>query len=140
MICIKCGCQNTRVTNSRHNKKSASTWRRRQCKDCSYTYTTYEEPALDQIKVISGRDSTSFSHAKLLISLAGCFEHTPVSRGEKAEALARTIETKLINDGNQTSSQTISETSYTALKHFDRLASVQYAAKHSGALKHYLRV
>lgn len=139
MICIKCGSQKTRITNSRHGKKSASTWRRRQCKECKYIYTTYEEPALDQIKVVSDKSSAPFSHAKLMISLAGCFEHTPTSRAEKTEALSKTIETKLINSGNETSPQTICEASYGVLKHFDRLASVQYAAKHVSRLGRYLR-
>lgn len=139
MICIKCGCQNTRVINSRHNKKSATTWRRRQCKDCGYVYTTYEEPALDQITIVSDSGSTPFSHAKLMISLAGCFEHAPLTRAESAQALAKTVEAKLIQNGFKTSPQAICEASYQTLKNFDRLASVQYAAKHPSKLKRYLR-
>lgn len=129
----------TRVINSRHNKKSSTTWRRRQCKDCGYIYTTYEEPALDQIATVSDGGSTPFSHAKLMISLASCFEYTPTKRAESAEALAKTIEAKLIQNGFKTSPQAICEVSYQALKNFDRLASVQYAAKHSSKLRHYLR-
>lgn len=139
MICIKCGSQKTRITNSRHNKKSATTWRRRQCKDCDYIYTTYEEPALDQITTVSDGGSTPFSHAKLMISLASCFEHTPTTRAESAEALAKTVEAKLIQKGFETSPQAICGASYQVLKNFDRLASVQYAAKHPSKLRHYLR-
>lgn len=139
MICIKCGSHITSIINSRHNKKSATTWRRRQCKDCRYIYTTYEEPALDQITIVSDKSSNPFSHAKLMISLAGCFEHTPTTRAECAEALAKTVESKLIQNGFETSSQAICEVSYQALKNFDHLASVQYAAKHPSKLGSYLR-
>ncbi len=140
MICIKCGQNNTQVINSRQNKKTATVWRRRRCKECSCIYTTYEDIALDQIEVDSGKNSLPFHHAKLLISIAGCFEHQPQKRAENAEALAKTVEAKLLQNGAKTTPQAICEVVYTSLKHFDRLASVQYAAKHPAHLKRYLRV
>ncbi|MDO8335652.1 MAG: hypothetical protein Q7T74_02620 [Candidatus Saccharibacteria bacterium] len=140
MICIKCGRNNTSVINSRQNKKTSTVWRRRKCKDCGQIYTTYEDVAIDQILVISDIDSLPFHHAKLLISIANCFEHIPVKRAENAEALAKTVEAKLLYAGNKTTPEAISVAVYASLKHFDRLASVQYAAKHSIYLKKHLRV
>ncbi len=140
MICIKCGHKNTRVINSRQNKKTAVVWRRRKCKECGHIYTTYEDIALDQIKITSGKQSISFHHTKLLISVASCFEHIPKKRAENAEALTKTIEAKILLNGVETSPQAICEAVYTSLKRFDRLASVQYAAKHPTHLKRYLRV
>lgn len=140
MICIKCGHDNTSVTNSRQNKKTATVWRRRRCKECGHTFTTYEDVALDQIQVVSGTGSTDFHHTKLLISLANCFEHIPLKRAENAEALAKTIEAKLIQSGVKTTPAAICEAVYGSLKHFDRLASVQYAARHPSHLKKHLRV
>lgn len=140
MICIKCGQNDTKVINSRQNKKTATVWRRRRCKECGHTYTTYEDIALDQIKVVSDNTPTPFHHAKLLISIASCFEHKPLKRAENAEALTRTVETKILHKGEETSPEAISEAVYTSLKHFDKLASVQYAAKHPAHLKRYLRV
>ncbi len=140
MICIKCGHNSTEVINSRHNKKTSTVWRRRRCKDCRHTFTTYEDVALDQIQVISGTGSIPFHHAKLLISIASCFEHIPVRRAENAEALAKTTEAKLIQSGVKTTPAAICEAVYASLKHFDRLASVQYAAKHPTHLKKHLRL
>lgn len=62
----------------------------------------------------------------------------PSKRAENAEALAKTIEAKLIQSGAKTTPEAISEAVYASLKHFDRLASVQYAAKHPIYLKKYL--
>lgn len=140
MICIKCGHNSTEVTNSRHNKKTSTVWRRRRCKECKHTFTTYEDVALDQIQVVSNIGTTSFHHAKLLISIASCFEHIPAKRTENAEALAKTIEAKLIQSGVKTTPSAICEAVYGSLKHFDRLASVQYAAKHPTYLKKHLRI
>ena len=139
MICIKCGHNNTAVTNSRQNKKTSTVWRRRQCKDCGHIFTTYEDVAMDQIQVTSENSSVAFHHTKLLISIANCFEHMPAKRAENAEALAKTIEAKLIRSGTKTSPQAICKAVYDSLKHFDRLASVQYAAKHPIHLKKHLR-
>ncbi len=139
MICIKCGQNNTQVINSRQNKKIATVWRRRRCKDCGHTYTTYEDIALDQLLVVSDKARLPFHHTKLLISIASCFEHVPKKRAENAEALTKTVEAKLLQKGTETSPQAICEAVYISLKHFDRLASVQYAAKHPSHLKHYLR-
>ncbi|MEK7621395.1 MAG: hypothetical protein AAB395_03515 [Patescibacteria group bacterium] len=140
MICIKCGQNNTSVINSRQNKKTATVWRRRRCKDCGHIYTTYEDVAIDQIKVISKNKAMPFHHTKLLISIANCFEHMPAKRAENAEALSKTIETRLVQEGTETSPEAICGAVYVCLKQFDRLASVQYAAKHPTYLKKYLKV
>lgn len=140
MICIKCGQNNTSVINSRQNKKTSTVWRRRRCKDCGQIYTTYEDVALDQIQVMSDKNTLPFHHAKLLISIANCFEHIPAKRAENAEALAKTVEAKLLHAGSKTTPTAICEAVYASLKHYDRLASVQYAAKHPIYLKKHLRV
>lgn len=137
MFCIYCGQTNTQVTNSRQKKKSPTVWRRRCCKGCSETFTTYENVALDQLKVVSSGKKltpTPFSHAKLLISLAGCFDHKQKKRPEIAEALSKTIETKILRAGQQTTKRAICEISYDVLRHYDHLAGVQYAAKHADVL------
>lgn len=139
MICIKCGQNNTSVINSRQNKKTATVWRRRRCKDCGHTYTTYEDVAIDQINVVYKGATAPFHHTKLLISIASCFEHMPIKRAENAEALSKTVEAKLVQKGTETSPEAICGAVYTCLKQFDRLASVQYAAKHPSYLKKYLK-
>ena len=94
---------------------------------------------MDQIRVVSDEATLPFHHTKLLISIANCFEHIPVKRAENAEALAKTVEAKLLHAGDKTTPEAICEAVYASLKHFDRLASVQYAAKHPIYLKKHLR-
>ncbi len=94
---------------------------------------------MDQIQVTTDSSSDPFHHTKLLISIANCFEHMPLKRAENAEALAKTIETKLVRSGTKTSPQAICKAVYDSLKRFDRLASVQYAARHPIHLQKHLR-
>ena len=46
MVCIYCGSE-TRVTNSRKQKRQIGTWRRRQCKNCRAVFTTHEHASLE---------------------------------------------------------------------------------------------
>lgn len=140
MICIKCGQNNTQVVNSRQNKKAASVWRRRRCRECGCTYTTYEGISLDQIEVLSDSTTVPFHHTTLLISIASCFEHSTDQRAKYAEALTKTVEEALVQSGAKTSTKAISEATYEVLKRFDSIAAVQYAAHHSKHLSRYLRV
>lgn len=94
---------------------------------------------MDQINVITKNKTIPFHHTKLLISIANCFEHIPAKRAENAEALSKTIEAKLLQKGTETSPEAICGAVYACLKQFDRLASVQYAAKHPAYLKKYLK-
>ena len=139
MICIKCGQNNTSVINSRQNKRLLRCGAGVAAKIAGI-YTTYEDVAIDQIKVISKNKAMPFHHTKLLISIANCFEHMPAKRAENAEALSKTIETRLVQEGTETSPEAICGAVYVCLKQFDRLASVQYAAKHPTYLKKYLKV
>lgn len=140
MICIKCGQSSTQIINSRQNKKTASVWRRRRCKMCGCTYTTYEGISLDQIEVLSENSTTPFHHTTLLLSIASCFEHKTKEKAKNAEALTKTIEEALVKDGTKTSTKAISEIAYEVLKRFDSIAAVQYAAHHPDYLSRYLRV
>ena len=88
MICVNCFHEKTKVTNSRPHKKTAGTWRRRQClkNTCGITFTTYEKPALDESIAIhygSGNDANTiapFSLSKLTLSIAASFTHDAVAR------------------------------------------------------------
>lgn len=140
MFCVKCGYTTTRIINSRQRPKSLSVWRRRQCSKCRYVFTTYESVALDQILVLDKDDKQrAFSHTKLLISLYKCFEHASDKRVQYIEDLTRTIENKILENGATTSPREICEISFSVLKNFDRLASIQYAAQHAEILKSKLK-
>jgi transcriptional repressor NrdR len=133
MICINCFHGKTRVTNSRPHKKTAGTWRRRQCQNnaCGTTFTTYEKPALDDSVLIHyGSSSASFSLSKLTLSIAASFSHDQAARQLHSLPLAETVEQLLISQVKQPSADDVAATTHQVLKRFDELAALQYAASH----------
>lgn len=138
MICVNCFHKKTKVTNSRPHKRSAGTWRRRQCLNptCGITFTTYEKPALDEsISIHYGSDkdsktSAAFSLSKLTLSIAASFTHDTAARQLHSLPLAETVEQLLISQVRQPSADDIAATTHQVLKRFDELAALQYAAGH----------
>lgn len=138
MICVNCFHKKTKVTNSRPHKKSAGTWRRRQCLNttCNLTFTTYEKPALDESILVhygsnkSIKTSAPFSLSKLTLSIAASFTHDTAARQLHSLPLAETVEQLLISQVRQPSADDIAATTHQVLKRFDELAALQYAAGH----------
>lgn len=139
MYCIKCQ-QKTQVTNSRTTEANASIWRRRSCLACRFVFTTYESLASNQLKVSGEQNEQAFSQPRLLLSLAACFEHKPEKKAENAQQLSQTIVRKLIiKHGDKFNLRDITLMTFETLKNFDRLAAVQYSARHSDVLEKKLR-
>lgn len=137
MICVNCFHAKTKVTNSRPHKKTAGTWRRRQCLNptCAITFTTYEKPALDESIAVhygsgDARTSAPFSLSKLTLSIAASFTHDTASRQLHSLPLAETVEQLLISQVRTPSADDIAATTHQVLKRFDELAALQYAAGH----------
>ncbi len=136
MICVNCFHGKTKVTNSRPHKKTAGTWRRRQCHNpaCAVTFTTYEKPALDDSIVvhygIKDVPSAPFSLSKLTLSIAGSFTHDTAAKQLYSLPLAETVEQQLISQVRQPSADDIAATTHQVLKRLDELAALQYAATH----------
>lgn len=139
MICVNCFHGKTKVTNSRPHKKTAGTWRRRQCLNtaCGITFTTYEKPALDDSVSVhypgrgaASESSAPFSLSKLTLSIAASFAHDPAARQLHSLPLAETVEQLLISQVRQPSVDDIAATTHQVLKRFDELAALQYAAGH----------
>lgn len=138
MICVNCFHEKTKVSNSRPHKKSAGTWRRRNCPNCGLTFTTYEKPALDDSIYVhypdpSGKKSgmkAPFSLSKLTLSIAASFSHDKITQQLHALPLAETVEQLLISQVKQPSVDDIAATTHQVLKRFDELAALQYAAGH----------
>lgn len=135
MICLKCNNPKTSVINSRQAKKRPEVWRRRQCLKCKYIFTTYEVPAYDQIVVHANGKNIPFHITTLSLSIASCFEHLPKNRAEFTQSLTNTVITKLIKlELEPLTPSLIANVTFDTLKTFDRLASVQYAARHADIL------
>lgn len=132
MVCIYCGSE-TRVSNSRAQRKTNAVWRRRACDNCQATVTTLEKLDLGSALVVTDkRRHEAFSRDKLLISIHDSLKHRKTALAD-AMALTETIISHLtphIVDAALTKELIIAETSKT-LARFDKAAGVQYAAYHA---------
>jgi transcriptional repressor NrdR len=80
MKCPKCAHLDDKVLDSRAAREGASIRRRRQCLQCEYRFTTYEEIAKDELHVIK-RDGCheEFNRQKLERGLSRACEKRPIS-------------------------------------------------------------
>jgi transcriptional repressor NrdR len=132
MVCIYCN-GSTQVINSRPQKRTNTTWRRRQCQNCSHIFTTEESALLSAIIAVeaSNGSTTGFEREKLLISLYNSLRHRPTALKD-AVAITNTVITKLLPQATEATIQaaTIITTASQVLKRFDTAADVQYRAYH----------
>lgn len=129
MFCINCFHKNTKTVNSRPHKKQPQVWRRRQCPECSTTFTTYERPSLADNKKVTD-SNIRFNTGWLTISIAESFTHDPLRGKENAFWLAQSVEDFLSLKKEALTTTQISHVTYEVLKRYDALAALQYAAKH----------
>lgn len=130
MVCIYCG-HKTKVINSRLQKKSNQTWRRRHCTSCGSTETTVERLSLDNVLLVTKKHenrSEAFYEDKLMISILKSIEHqkNPVI---KARALTNTVISKLLITKPQNpniKTEEIANITLSTLKNFDAAAALKY--------------
>jgi transcriptional repressor NrdR len=132
MFCINCFHTNTKVANSRPNKKQPLVWRRRQCVECGTVFTTYERPSLADNKpvVLPSGKSDTFNLGKLILSISRAFTHAPHEAEYNALWLAQTVEDTLSTEQEVVTPEDIEATTHAVLKRFDEIAAIQYAAQH----------
>ena len=90
MVCIYCS-GNTQVTNSRHQKRNNSTWRRRACTICKTIFTTVERIELQSslvIKSVTGLQP--LSRDSLLLTVYESCKHRSNAL-EESSSLVNTI-------------------------------------------------
>jgi transcriptional regulator NrdR family protein len=132
MVCVQCN-GDTRVINSRPQKRNNQVWRRRQCVKCDLIFSTEETAQYESIWLVMDSHGTysPFLPNKLLLSLYQSCQHRQTALSD-ATALTETIIQKLrpqCIDG-VISSKTVAQVSQVALNRFDRPASVYYGAHH----------
>ncbi|MEO8785052.1 MAG: hypothetical protein ABI221_01890 [Candidatus Saccharimonadales bacterium] len=132
MVCIFCS-GNTKVTNSRWQKRRNHVWRRRQCLVCGQLFTTTEGPVLDKSVTLqsAGRPAEPFIPEILLISIYQSLRHRPTAPADAA-ALLQTVLSRLlpqISGGCLQRQQVVAATNH-ILKRFDRAAATSYLAFH----------
>lgn len=131
MVCIYCAGQ-TRVTNSRLQKRQNQVWRRRNCQECDAMFTTLEAADLfSAVVATKDRQQQPFSRDTLFISIYEACRHRK-SAVNDAAGLTNTVLQHLyplIQDAALQISDIVRVTTQ-VLTRYDKAAAVQYAAYH----------
>jgi transcriptional repressor NrdR len=131
MVCVYCGHE-TKVTNSRLQKRSNQVWRRRQCEACKAVFTTHEAIDLSQTLLVgSGASRHPFLPDRLYSDLLEALQDRK-DRYIAAREVTSTIIQKLQKNTNGPlfSTKLISKTAAEILKRFDKRAYLRYTAEH----------
>jgi len=129
MRCPKCGCQDDKVIDSRASREGATIRRRRECTNCGYRFTTYEEVERGGLVVVK-RDGRreEFSRDKLLSGIRKACQKRPIS--------PRVIEDLVEKDSNEVTdkyerevpAEVIGRLVINELRQMDEVAYVRFAS------------
>jgi transcriptional repressor NrdR len=131
MVCVYCGNE-TKVTNSRLQKRSNQVWRRRQCEVCKAIFTTHEAVDLSNALMVEFKGSTRpFMADRLFTDVLAALKDRNDRYVAAREITSTVIKDLLKNEQRPTfNSVTISKTTAGVLKRFDKRAYLRYLADH----------
>ena len=129
MRCPKCGCEESKVVDSRPSESNDAIRRRRECVSCGYRFTTYQRREEVPLQVIK-KDGTkeAFSRSKLMRGLvtATVKRNVDITR---LDALISDIEGELRDAGKtEVSSQELGSMVLVRLRDVDEVAYVRFAS------------
>ncbi len=129
MRCIKCGCEESKVVDSRPSENNDAIRRRRECVRCGYRFTTYERREEMPLLVIKkdGHKET-FDRQKLMRGLVAATVKRNIAI-EQLDGLIDTIENELRDKGM--SEVAAQDLGLMVLKHLlvlDKVAYVRFAS------------
>ena len=129
MRCPKCGCEESKVVDSRPSENNDAIRRRRECIQCGYRFTTYERREETPLTVLK-KDGTkeTFNRQKLMRGLVAA----PVKRNipiSKLDSLIDDMESELRDSGvSEVSSKEIGDMVLKRLVNLDKVAYVRFAS------------
>lgn len=129
MHCIKCGCEESKVVDSRSIEEGNSIRRRRECLNCKNRFTTYEKIEYTPIIVIKKNgERQQFNRAKIVNGMLRACEKRPVSI-ETIETAVDEIELAINNTmDKEIEASAIGEFVIEQLKEIDEIAYVRFAS------------
>ena len=129
MKCIYCGCEESKVLDSRSTDENNSIRRRRECLGCGRRFTTYESIEMTPILVVKNDGSRqSFDINKVKSGLIKACEKRPISLSQ-IEKMAGDIQKEIQNSSMQEiPSSHIGELVMDKLKEVDEIAYVRFAS------------
>jgi transcriptional repressor NrdR len=130
MRCPRCGSRDDKVIDSRQSRDSSSIRRRRECLNCEYRFTTYEEIERSDLRVVK-RDRTHepFDRSKLAGSIAKAFEKRSTSLVTLEKVVDEVVH-DLETGGREVQSSAIGSKVLEKLRGIDEVAYLRYASVH----------
>lgn len=129
MKCMFCGCEDSKVIDSRSTDDGKSIRRRRECVDCGRRFTTFETIEIVPFLVVK-RDGTrqSYDRSKLKSGILRSCEKRPISMLQ-IDMLVDDVEKNLYNSLDaEITSQQIGDMVMERLKDLDEVAYIRFAA------------
>lgn len=129
MHCLKCGCEESKVIDSRMVEESNSIRRRRECLECKNRFTTYERIEYTPIMVVKKNGvRQQFDRDKIIGGMIRSCEKRPVST-QTIEKAVDEIEAELNNMMiKEIESTKIGDMVIDKLKQLDEIAYVRFAS------------
>ena len=129
MKCMYCGCEDSRVIDSRSAEEGRTIRRRRECVQCGRRFTTYETIEDTPVLVIkSSGNRQAYDAQKVKNGIVKSCEKRPVSM-ESIDKIVDAITKRVYNSMEQEiSSKQIGEMVMDELKSLDEVAYVRYAS------------
>jgi transcriptional repressor NrdR len=129
MRCPKCNFVGDKVVDSRTAKEGVAVRRRRECLDCGYRFTTYEEVIQSELSVIKRNSSrVEFERSKLKKGIGNACWKRPIDE-EKIDQIVEKVTMSLQYDfEGEVSSLEIGRRVMDELKELDEVAYVRFAS------------
>lgn len=129
MKCMYCGCEDSKVIDSRSTEDGRSIRRRRECINCGRRFTTFETIEIVPFLVIK-RDGTrqSYDRSKVKNGIMRACEKRPISMAQIEDVVDK-VEKALINSFEvEIPSQRIGDLVMNELQQLDEVAYIRFAA------------
>lgn len=128
MKCPYCGCEESKVVDSRPTDEGERIRRRRECFNCSKRFTTYEVIETTPVMVVK-RDSSRepYSRQKLTAGIMKACEKRPISL-DQIDMIVDKVEARIQSTlDREIASERIGEYTMEELKKVDEVAYVRFA-------------
>lgn len=129
MKCMYCGCEDSKVIDSRSTDDGRSIRRRRECVQCGKRFTTFETIEISPFLIVK-RDGTRqlYDRSKLKNGILRSCEKRPISMAQ-IDKIVDNIEKTLYNSlEEEVTSQKIGDLVMDELKQLDEVAYIRFAA------------
>jgi len=128
MRCPKCTSTNTKVVDSRDTNDSKEIRRRRECEDCSFRFTTFEQYPLADF-MVKKNDGTKekYQRDKVTRGIWHALRKRNID-GEIIDSAITELENEWSSLGKLVSSDTIGEGILRKLKEIDQVAYIRFAS------------